>query len=66
VTALETEKAKLHDLPCSGHSVTAVSSEMLQYADVIIHDNKSITTQQLMLSLSITKRSITSFEILDI
>jgi hypothetical protein len=39
----------------SGHSVTVVSPEMLQRADVIVHDDHSITTQQLALILSINK-----------
>jgi hypothetical protein len=34
--ASETAKAELHDLPLSGHPVTAVSPEMLQHADAII------------------------------
>jgi hypothetical protein len=59
------KKAKLHDLPCSGDPVRAVSSGMLQCAD-IIHKNKHTTTQQLTLSLSISKQHVTSFEILDI
>jgi len=48
----------------SGHSVTAVSPEMLQRADAIVHDDHCITTQQLALILSINKA--TSFEIFDI
>ena len=48
----------------SGHSVTAVSPEMLQRADVIVHDDHCITTQQLALILSVNK--VTSFEIFDI
>jgi len=34
--ASETAKAEPHDLPRSGHPVTAVSPEMLQHADSII------------------------------
>jgi aminoglycoside phosphotransferase len=39
VTASETGKAELHDLPCSGCPVTAVSPEMLQHAGAIICEN---------------------------
>jgi hypothetical protein len=42
--ASETEKAEPHDLPCSGHPVTAVSPEMLQHADAIIRKDCHITT----------------------
>jgi hypothetical protein len=37
VMASETGKAELHDLPHSGCPVRAVSPEMLQCADAIIH-----------------------------
>jgi hypothetical protein len=36
VTALETGKAELHDLPCSGWPGTAVCPEMVQCADSIL------------------------------
>jgi len=36
VIASATGKSQLHDLPCSGRPVTAVSSEMLQCVDAII------------------------------
>jgi hypothetical protein len=42
--ASETAKAELHDLPHSGHPVTAVSPEMLQHADAIIRKDCHITT----------------------
>jgi len=36
VMASVTGKSQLHDLPCSGHPVTAVSPEMLQCGDAIV------------------------------
>jgi hypothetical protein len=33
VMASETGRAELRNVPCSGHTVTAVSPEMLQHAD---------------------------------
>jgi hypothetical protein len=48
-----------HDLRPSGHSVTAVSPEMLHHADAIVHDDQCFTTQQLALILLISK--VTSF-----
>jgi hypothetical protein len=56
--ASETEKEELHDLPYSGHPVTAVGPEMLQHADTIVCKDQRITTRQLVLSLSISKGSV--------
>jgi hypothetical protein len=42
--ASETGKHKRHDLPCSGHPVTAVSPEMLQRADAIVCKDQRIIT----------------------
>jgi len=58
VTASETEKVELFDLPHSGRPVTAVSPEMLQHANAIVREDQCITTQKLALSLSIRKGSI--------
>ena len=54
----EEEKAYPHDLPCTGHLVTAVCCEMLQHADTIICKDHCITTWQLALSLSVMKESV--------
>ena len=54
----ETGKGDLHDLSCSGCPVTAFSPEMLQRADAIIHKDWCFTTQQVALSLSVTKGSV--------
>jgi hypothetical protein len=48
----------------SGHSVTAVSPEMLQHAEAIVHNDHCITAPQLALILSINK--VASFQIFDI
>jgi hypothetical protein len=39
VMASGTGRAELHNLPCSGRSVIAVSPEMLQHADAIVHED---------------------------
>ena len=39
VMASETARAELCNLPCSGRSVIAVSHEMLQHADAIVHED---------------------------
>ena len=63
----KTGKAELHDLPCSGHTVRAVSSEMLLYIDAIIHWDKCITICQLALNISTsTEVLVTLSMILDI
>ena len=56
--ASETGKGDLQDLPCSGCHVTAFSPEMLQCADAIVHKDWCFTTQQVALSLSISKGSV--------
>jgi hypothetical protein len=58
LTASETEKAGLHDLPCSGCLVTAVNLEMLQRDDAVFRESWSSTTRQLDLSLSFSKGSV--------
>ena len=55
--ASATGKSQLHDLPCSGCPVTAVSPEMLQHGDAIICKDQCITTQWAH-SLSISKGSV--------
>jgi hypothetical protein len=44
VTASETGKSELHDLPRSGRPVTDVSPETLQRADDVICEDRRITT----------------------
>jgi hypothetical protein len=44
VTVSETGTAELHDLPCSGHPVTALSPETQQHADAIVCEDRCITT----------------------
>jgi len=39
VMASETGRAEVHNLPCSGHSVIAVSPEMLPHVDAIVHED---------------------------
>jgi hypothetical protein len=46
ITASETGKTELHDLPRSGHPVRDVSPEMLQHTDGIIREYRRITTQE--------------------
>jgi hypothetical protein len=43
----KTGKAELNDLHHSDHPVTAVSPEMLQYANAIVGEDQCITTRQL-------------------
>lgn len=54
----KTGKAELHDFLCSGHTVRAVSSEMLLYTDAIVHWDKCITICQLALNISTSTGSI--------
>jgi len=42
VTAAETGKPELQDLPHAGCPFTAVSPEMLQCADVLVHEKRHI------------------------
>ena len=44
VTATETGKSELQDLPYGGCPFTAVSPQMLQCADVIVHKDRHIMT----------------------
>lgn len=44
MTVSETGEVDVHDLPFSGHPVTAVSPVMLQCADAIICENQHVTT----------------------
>jgi hypothetical protein len=65
MTVSETGKADIHDLPCSGHPVTAVSPVTLQCADAIICEKQHVTTQKLALTLSVSKGNV-SHAILDL
>jgi hypothetical protein len=58
MTASETGKAALQDLPLSDSPVTAVCTEMLKSADAIIGEDRRITTRQTALSVSISKGSV--------
>ena len=55
MTASETEKADLQDLPCSGCPVTAINLEMLQRDEAVFREAWRSTTCQLDLSLSFSK-----------
>jgi hypothetical protein len=55
MAASETEKADLHDLPCSGCPVTTINLEMLQRDDAVFREAWRSTTYQLDLSLSFSK-----------
>jgi hypothetical protein len=58
VTASETGKKELHDLCRSDRSVATVSPDMLQRADAITREGRSITARQPALSPSISKGSV--------
>jgi hypothetical protein len=47
LTASETEKSELNELPCSGCPVTAVNLEMLQRDDAVFRDSWRSTIRQL-------------------
>jgi hypothetical protein len=67
MTASETGKSELHDLPHSGRPVTAASPEVLQCTDAIAHEDRRTTKRQLALSqVSAKEVSVTLFELLDI
>ena len=51
-------KAELCDLPCSGHPVIHLGPEMLKRADALVSRGSLYHHQQLVLSLSISKGSV--------
>ena len=55
MTVSGTGKVDVHDLPFSGHPVTAISRVTLQCADAIICENQHVTTRQLALTGPISK-----------
>lgn len=58
LTASETGKMELPDLPRSDRPFTAVSPEMLQRDDTVVPEDGSSTTRQLALSLLILKGNV--------